>query len=98
MRSFPQSRLHATPMLWTMGIRRTSYGGPVAGLRTLAVDRRQTRTRETAMNRIHRYLADVADLVRPAVSCPFVDMGRGMLDVSVPAIARVVREGVIICQ
>ena len=53
-----------------MGICRTSYGGPVAGLRTLAVDRRQTRTRETSMNRIHRYLADLADLVRPSGELP----------------------------
>jgi hypothetical protein len=27
------------------------------------------------MNRIHRYLADLADLADLAVSCPFVDMG-----------------------
>jgi len=53
-----------------MGICRTSYGGLVAGLRMLAVDRRQTRTRETVMNRIHRYLTGRADLVRPNGELP----------------------------
>ena len=53
-----------------MGICRTSYGGPVAGLRTLADDRRQPAPEKTAMNRIHRYLADVADLVRPSGELP----------------------------
>ena len=42
----------------------------MAGLRTLAVDRRQIRTRAIAMNCIYRYLAGQADLVRPSGELP----------------------------